>query len=71
MQCRECYLHVREDFDVSPNYILEDHQCDWDQFPMFTSQVQFFLLHSIYVRFTHINPSLIRKLSSQDLNLHQ
>uniref|UniRef100_A0A915PSG6 WD repeat-containing protein 26 n=1 Tax=Setaria digitata TaxID=48799 RepID=A0A915PSG6_9BILA len=39
MQCRECYLHVREDFDVSPNYILEDHQCDWDHFPMFTSQV--------------------------------
>ncbi|MCP9266345.1 hypothetical protein DINM_021878 [Dirofilaria immitis] len=32
MQCRECYLHVREDFDVSPEYILEDHQCDWDHF---------------------------------------
>ncbi|VDM95941.1 unnamed protein product [Thelazia callipaeda] len=39
MQCRECYLHIREDYDVSPNYILEDHQCDWDSFPLFTSQV--------------------------------
>ncbi|VDN23697.1 unnamed protein product [Gongylonema pulchrum] len=39
MQCHECYLHVRDDVELTPDYILEDHQCDWDEFPLFTSQV--------------------------------
>lgn len=39
MQSRECYLHVAEQQGPSPDYILEDHQCGWEDFPMFTSQV--------------------------------
>ncbi|KHN85061.1 WD repeat-containing protein 26 -like protein [Toxocara canis] len=39
MQARECYLHMAEQRGPSPDFILEDHQCSWEDFPLFTSQV--------------------------------
>uniref|UniRef100_A0A915BZK0 LisH domain-containing protein n=1 Tax=Parascaris univalens TaxID=6257 RepID=A0A915BZK0_PARUN len=39
MQARDCYLHMAERRGPSPEFILEDHQCSWEDFPLFTSQV--------------------------------